>query len=103
MQYLAVGHYVTDPGLSERAAAGRVKEMRYAWTAYLDQTLRQAWCRAEGQAPILFMESISLDEARHRLDQSPFVHERLIDWELIDLTPFHPWSALFTQSSPNRD
>nr|CAA9324405.1 MAG: hypothetical protein AVDCRST_MAG46-1041 [uncultured Nocardioidaceae bacterium] len=95
MQFLAIGHYVVDPDLPRRARAGRVEEVRYAWDAYLDQTLRQAWTRSDGQAPILLLEAATADELKDRLDHSPYVQARVVNWEVVELAPFHPYSALF--------
>lgn len=95
MQFFAIGHYVNDPTTFQRAEAGQFEEVRYAWDAYVDQTLRQVWTRADGLAPILLLEAATADELRARLDQSPYVRDRVIDWDLIELAPFHPWSALF--------
>ena len=95
MQFVAIGHYVDDPETLQRAQAGRVEEVRYAWDAYVDQTLRQAWTRADGQAPILLLEAATADDLLARLSQSPYVRDRVIDWDLIELAPFHPYSALF--------
>lgn len=94
MQFVAIGHYVDHPETLQRAQAGRVEEVRYAWDAYVDQTLRQAWTRADGQAPILLLEAATADELKDRLDRSPYVRDRIIVWDLIELAPFHPFSAL---------
>lgn len=95
MQFLAIGHYVVDPEFAQRAAAARIDEVRYAWDAYVDQALRQAWTRTDGQAPILLLEAATVGELQERLDHSPYVRQHVIEWELIELAPFHPYSALF--------
>jgi hypothetical protein len=95
MQFLAIGRYVNDAETLQRAQAAQVEEVRYAWDAYIDQTLRQAWIRTDGQAPILLLEAATVDDARNLLDRSPYVRDRVIEWDLIELTAFHPYSALF--------
>jgi hypothetical protein len=107
MQFLAIGQYVNDAETAERAGAGRLEEVRYAWDAYADQTLRQAWTRADGKAPILLLEAGTAEEVKHRLERSPYVRDRVIDWDVVELAPFHPYTALFNsvgeQNGPTSD
>ena len=79
MQYLAIGRYIADPDVAGRAERGRVAEMRYAWDQYLDDTLRMAWLRTDGQAPVLLIEAPLRDIATQRLTESPSLPAPALD------------------------
>jgi hypothetical protein len=76
-------------------------EVRHAWKLYKDGTAREMYsCLDRALGVVFVLECSSVDEARERLKELPFVREKLIDFEMIPLGPFSFFEMLFRGSGP---
>jgi hypothetical protein len=71
-------------------------EVKQAWKLYKDGAFREMYNRQDRPLGVVFvLECSSTDEARSILEELPLVRERLIDFEVIPLSPFTHFEALF--------
>jgi hypothetical protein len=57
-------------------------------------------CQDRRLGVVFCLECNSVDEARRILDELPFVHEKLIDFEIIPLGPFSYFEMLQRDYKP---
>jgi len=71
-------------------------EVKTAWKLYKEGTVREMYSWQDRRLGVIFMlECSTTDEARKKLDELPFVSEKLIDFELIPLGPFSYFETLY--------
>lgn len=76
-------------------------EVKHAWKLYKEGTVREMYgCRDRQLGVVFVLECGDVDEARRRLDELPFVREKLIDFEVIPLAPFSYFETLFKDHEP---
>ncbi len=96
MKILAIGKSLPDateeefrPHLQEEAAR--------AWELYASGLFRELYFRTDRPDAVLVLECADVEEARQALDTLPLVREGLLDFDLIPLGPFVPFSRLFAE------
>ncbi len=77
-------------------------ETKSAWKLYKEGTVREMYDRKDRQGVIFLLESGSVNEAQKSLDELPFVHEKLIHFDIIPLEPFSYFETLFRDEEPLR-
>jgi hypothetical protein len=75
-------------------------ETRHAWKLYREGTIREMYDRQDRIGIVFMLECNSVDDARKILDELPFVHEELIDFEIIPLGSFPYFEMLFRGLEP---
>lgn len=71
-------------------------EARRVWDLYKAGVIREMYFRQEKTDAVLVLECASVAEAWEALETLPLVREKLIDFELIPLTPYPGLERLFS-------
>jgi hypothetical protein len=94
MKILAIARI--DPRATpERIQPHMAAEVKVAWALYREGIVRELYDRPDRQGVVFVLECSGADEARRRLEELPFVREKLIDFEVIPLGPFSYFERLF--------
>lgn len=94
MKFLAIEREIPDT--SSTATKELLKaEAATVWELYLNGVLREHYFNLEMHTAILILECDDRKSARYFLGQLPLVQHRLIDFELIPLTPYDGFERLF--------
>lgn len=64
---------------------------------YLDGKIEQMWARADQNGPVFLMNVTSAAEAHAVLEKLPLGRAKLMDFEVIELTPLTPLHLLLTE------
>ncbi len=76
-------------------------EVRHAWKLYKESTVREMYsCQDRRLGVVFVLECGSVDEARNKLGELPFVQEKFIDFEMIPLGPFSYFETLYRDYKP---
>jgi hypothetical protein len=70
-------------------------EASEVWCLYQDDVIREIYFDNENQRAILILECKDEKEAKERLSELPLVKEKLIQFEVITLSPYPGYSRLF--------
>lgn len=78
-------------------------EVKHAWKLYKEGTVREMYnCQDRRLGVVFVLECNNVDEARKKLDELPFVREKLIDFEVLPLGPFSYFEMLFRDYQPSQ-
>jgi len=78
-------------------------EVKQAWKLYKEGSVREMYsCPDRRMGVVFLMECNDTNEARMRLDELPFVREKLIDFDCIALGPFAYFESLFRSEQEER-
>ena len=71
-------------------------EAQAAWDAYLNGSLREAYLCGSTTGPVaaLILEAGTTSEVQTLLDGFPLRREGLVRFEVVELGPSRPWTAL---------
>jgi len=70
-------------------------EASEVWRLYQDDVIREIYFDNENQRAILVLECKDAKEAKEKLSELPLVKEKLIQFEVIPLSPYPGYSRLF--------
>ncbi len=70
-------------------------EAAQVWTLYQEGLLREIYFRKDRHEAVLILECADEVEARAALGALPLVQRRLIDFDVIPLTPYPGFARLF--------
>ena len=70
-------------------------EASEVWRLYHSDVIREIYFDNEKQRAILVLECKDAKEAKERLSELPLVKEKLIQFEVIPLSPYPGYSRLF--------
>lgn len=70
-------------------------EASEVWRLYQSDVLREIYFDTENRRAILILECRDVKEAKDRLSELPLVKEKLIQFEVIPLSPYPGYSRLF--------
>ena len=70
-------------------------EAKKAWEFQQDGFIREIYFRADENSAVLILEANSVDQANQKLQQLPFVENKLIEFELIPLKAYPGFARLF--------
>jgi hypothetical protein len=70
-------------------------EAQKVWELYQSGFIREIYFRADQTKAVLILECSDINEARNTLQMLPLVDKKLIDFELIPLTPYSGLARLF--------
>jgi hypothetical protein len=71
-------------------------EAKALWQLYLEGIVREFYFRKEKNLAVLILEVKTKQAAQKALSRLPFVKNKLIEFELIDLKPYPGFERLFT-------
>jgi muconolactone delta-isomerase len=97
MKILALEHELPDatPDKFQKYAN---EEARKAWDLYQVGVFRELYFRADRDEAVLVLECGSVSEAQEILSTLPFVHNKLITFEVIPLKSYPGFERLFATS-----
>jgi hypothetical protein len=97
MKVLAVGRprVGVDPGSA--IARHEHEELDALWRLYASDRVREMYSPG-GPGAVLVLEVESIDVAHELLAELPLVTNQIVDFELIELTPFSAFATLFASS-----
>jgi len=70
-------------------------EASEVWRLYQDDVLREIYFDNENKRAVLILECKDVKEAKERLSELPLVKEKLIQFDIIPLSPYPGYSRLF--------
>jgi hypothetical protein len=70
-------------------------EATEVWRLYQSDIIREVYFDNENQRAILILECKDAEEAIERLSELPLVKEKLIQFDVIPLSPYPGYSRLF--------
>jgi hypothetical protein len=83
---LALGRF-TAPPRSEQVKAIFPHEVPDTLQLYLDGKIEQMWARQDQKGPVFLMNVTSVAEAHAILEKLPLGQAKLMEFELLELTP----------------
>ena len=78
-------------------------EAKLAWEYYTTGRYRQMYGRLDEGGVVVIMEAKNMEEAYKAVDQMPLVKNGLVEYDLIPLGSFFPWTALFNTIDTNEN
>ena len=93
---LAIGHF-TSPPTREQVNTIFPHEVPDTLQLYLDGKIEQMWARGDQNGPVFLMNVTSIAEAHAILEKLPLGRAKLMEFELIELTPLTPFHMLLTE------
>jgi hypothetical protein len=93
---LALGRF-TAPPTPEQVKAIFPHEVPDTLKLYLDGKIEQMWARQDQKGPVFLMNLTSVEEARTLLETLPLGKAKLMEFELVELTPLTPLHMLLTE------
>ena len=95
MKILAIAK-VDSQTTPEKIRSHLEAEVNCAWKLYKGGAVREMYSCPDRRLGVVFvLECGSVDEAKEKLDELPFVREKFIDFEIISLGPFSYFETLF--------
>ncbi|UCG80831.1 MAG: hypothetical protein JSV60_00685 [Desulfobacterales bacterium] len=96
MKILAMDRFL--PGVTEEKVYPHLKEeAARAWELYTNEVFREIYFRKDRPGAVLILECNDVEEAREVLNSLPLVKANLIEFDIIPLGPFMPFSVLFAE------
>ena len=92
---LAIGHLVSPPSGNEFNSIME-SEVRDTVRLYLSGKIDQWYVRKDQNGVVFFLNTTSLEDARHFIDGLPLVKAKLMQFELIPVGPLSPLGLLLT-------
>ena len=96
MKVLAVGSIV-KPMSPEPRQQVMPNEVPATLKLYLDGKIEQMWARQDQKGPVFLMNVTSVAEAHALLEKLPLGQAKLMEFELVELTPLTPLHMLLTE------
>ena len=93
---LALGRF-TAPPTPEQVKAIFPREVPDTLQLYLDGKIEQMWARQDQKGPVFLMNVTSVAEAHALLEKLPLGQAKLMEFELVELTPLTPLHMLLTE------
>lgn len=93
---LALGRF-TAPPTPEQVKAIFPREVPDTLQLYLDGKIEQMWARQDQKGPVFLMNATSIAEAHSLLEKLPLGQAKLMEFELVELTPLTPLHMLLTE------
>lgn len=93
---LAIGHFTTPP-TPEQVTAIFPREVPETLQLYLDGKIEQMWARQNQNGAIFLMNVTSVAEAHAILEKLPLGRAKLMEFDLIELTPLTPLHMLLNE------
>jgi muconolactone delta-isomerase len=97
---LALGRF-TAPPTPEQVKAIFPHEVPDTLQLYLDGKIEQMWARQDQKGPVFLMNVTSVAEAHAILEKLPLGQAKLMEFELVELTPLTPLHMLLTEGWAN--
>jgi hypothetical protein len=97
---LALGRFTSVP-TPEQVKAIFPHEVPDTLQLYLDGKIEQMWARQDQKGPVFLMNVTSVAEAHTLLEKLPLGQAKLMEFELVELTPLTPLHMLLTQGWAN--
>jgi muconolactone delta-isomerase len=97
---LALGRF-TAPPTPEQVKAIFPQEVPDTLQLYLDGKIEQMWARQDQKGPVFLMNVTSVAEAHAILQKLPLGQAKLMEFELVELTPLTPLHMLLTEGWAN--
>jgi hypothetical protein len=97
---VALGRF-TAPPTPEQVKAIFPHEVPDTLQLYLDGKIEQMWVRQDQEGPTFPMNVTSVAEARTILEKLPLGQAKLMEFELVELTPLTPLHMLLTEGWGN--
>jgi hypothetical protein len=97
---LALGRF-TAPPTPEQVKAIFPHEVPDTLQLYLDGKIEQMWARQDQKGPVFLMNVTSVAEAHTTLEKLPLGQAKLMEFELVELTPLTPLHMLLTEGWAN--
>lgn len=96
MKILAIDKIL--PGASEEKIYSHIKEeAAKGWELLSTGVFREMYFRTDRGGAVLVLECADVAEARKVIDTLPLVKAGLVDFDLIPLGPFMPFTTLFAK------
>lgn len=96
MKFLALE--VEQPGATAAQYQPYLKaEALRIWQLYQEEVIREAYFRSDQHTAVLVLECESSTQASQVLATLPLVQQRLIEFEIIPLSPYPGFSRLFAE------
>ena len=93
---LALGRF-TAPPTPEQVKAIFPREVPDTLKLYLEGKIEQMWARQDQKGPVFLMNVTSVEEAHTLLENLPLGKAKLMEFELVELTPLTPLHMLLTE------
>jgi hypothetical protein len=97
---LALGRFTSAP-TPEQVKAIFPHEVPDTLQLYLDGKIEQMWARQDQKGPVFLMNVTSVAEAHTLLEKLPLGQAKLMEFELVELTPLTPLHMLLTEGWAN--
>jgi hypothetical protein len=97
---LALGRFVAPP-TPEQVKTIFPHEVPDTLKLYLDGKIEQMWARQDQKGPVFLMNVTSVAEAHALLEKLPLGQAKLMEFELVELTPLTPLHMLLTEGWAN--
>lgn len=92
---LALGRFIAPP-TPEQVKTIFPHEVPDTLQLYLDGKIEQMWARQDQKGPVFVMNVTSVAEAHTILEKLPLGRAKLMEFELVELTPLTPLHMLLT-------
>jgi hypothetical protein len=93
---LALGRF-TAPPTPEQVKTIFPFEVPDTLKLYLDGKIEQMWARQDQKGPVFLMNVTSVAEAHALLEKLPLGKAKLMEFELVELTPLTPLHMLLSE------
>jgi hypothetical protein len=84
-----------------RIAANLRRKTGTYFNKFLDGKIEQMWARQDQKGPVFLMNVTSVAEAHSLLEKLPLGQAKLMEFELVELTPLTPLHMLLTEGWAN--
>ena len=97
---LALGRF-TAPPTPEQVKEIFPHEVPDTLQLYLDGKIEQMWARQDQKGPVFLMNVTSVSEAHTILEALPLGKAKLMEFDLVELTPLTPLHMLIPKAGAN--
>jgi hypothetical protein len=97
---LALGRFIAPP-TPEQVKSIFPHEVPDTLQLYLDGKIEQMWARQDQKGPVFLMNVTSLAEAHALLEKLPLGQAKLMEFDLVELTPLTPLHMLLPEHRTN--
>ncbi len=97
---LALGRF-TAPPTPDQVKTIFPHEVPNTLKLYLDGKIEQMWARQDQKGPVFVMNVTSAEEAQRILEELPLGKAKLMEFELVELTPLTPLHMLLNAGWAN--
>ncbi len=94
---LALGRFTTPP-TPEQVKEIFPHEVPDTLQLYLDGKIEQMWARQDQKGPVFLMNVTSISEAHKLLEALPLGQAKLMEFDLVELTPLTPLHMLIPKA-----